>query len=273
MTESIAPEFISEAQEIVDQLNSGLIAAEHEMRSGEVEPSRVNDLFRSAHSLKGLSGMFGLDDLGGLAHVLESVLDGMRLGRVVMSPQALDVLFACVESASTMIAAASSGDDIDILELEELIRQLEDLASGKTTQQVVDPLATSGLGPEVLSVLTEYEEHRLRENLRKNNSLYLLRTAFDLSNFDVGLAELDAALAGIGEIITKLSSSEATAPDKISFDIVVGSQATLDALAGRISDERVEVIALRYTKPESQGPDDQRDQLVRRNRRRQQAQR
>src|SRR5512140_3772022 len=94
-----SPEFMAEAQEIVDALNRDLIAAEAEAKTGEVPPQRVNSLFRSAHSLKGISGMFGLD--------------GMRLGKVKLDASALDVLFACVERFGTLIAAAESGEPAD----------------------------------------------------------------------------------------------------------------------------------------------------------------
>ena len=59
------PEFVAEAQEIVEALNRDLIAVEQELRDGadEVDPDRINTLFRSAHSLKGISGMFGLEEM------------------------------------------------------------------------------------------------------------------------------------------------------------------------------------------------------------------
>src|ERR1700759_3148246 len=108
-TGGVSPEFVAEAQEIVDALGRDLIGAEQETREGkdEVDPDRVNNLFRSAHSLKGLAGMFGLDALSKLAGGLESVLDGMRLGRVRFDATALDVLFAAVERAGSLIAAAA----------------------------------------------------------------------------------------------------------------------------------------------------------------------
>ena len=88
----VSPEFIAEAQEIVDALNRDLIAVEKEIRDdGEIDPDLINTLFRSAHSLKGISGMFGLEEIAGLSHEMESVLDGMRLGRVTVDASALDV--------------------------------------------------------------------------------------------------------------------------------------------------------------------------------------
>lgn len=244
MTDGISPEFIAEAQEIVDALNASLIAAEAESREGEVEPGLINNLFRSAHSLKGISGMFGLEQMSSLAHALESVLDGMRLGRVALTPEAMDVLFACVECFNAMIQAAAQGELLEEAKLDHLLARLSAVAVGTPTTEATDPIRSSGLDEEVLAVLTEYEEHRLRENVRKGRGLYMLRTSFDLSNFDIGLAELDHALKGLGEVITKLPSSEGTSPDSISFDILVGSAESRESLVKAIGDDRVEVISL-----------------------------
>ncbi len=238
-------EFIAEAQEIVDALNRDLIAAEAESRLGEVDPDRVNNLFRSAHSLKGISGMFGLDAVSRLAHALESVLDAMRLGRVALDAAALDVLFSCVERFGILIAAASEGVEADAAGLASIIDRLERLARGEGTAGAgADPLSFVELGEDVLSVLTEYEEHRLKENIRRGRQLYVLRTTFDLANFDLGLAELDASVKRIGEVITKLPSSKAAEPGNISFDIIVGADCNSEELAKAIADERVEVTAV-----------------------------
>ena len=53
-------------------------------------------MFRSAHSLKGLAGMFGLEAIGDLAHHLEDVLDGLRLGRIAMDSPAVSLLESVV---------------------------------------------------------------------------------------------------------------------------------------------------------------------------------
>ncbi len=249
----VSPEFIAEAQEIVDALGRDLIGAEQETREGreEVDPDRVNNLFRSAHSLKGLAGMFGLDALARLAHDLESVLDAMRLGKVHFDKAALDALFAAVERAGSLIASAAAGEEVPVSAIEDMGARLTKVARGETNVALAEPLELFELGEDVLSVLTEYEEHRLRENISKGRQLYMLRTSFDLTNFDVGLAEIDATVKKLGEVITKLPSSKAADPGAISFDIIVGSDATSDDLAKAIADERVEVVPIPRRRPKA----------------------
>jgi two-component system chemotaxis sensor kinase CheA len=83
-------EFVSESEEILEQMREDLsqLADQRTSRS-DVDPELVNRLFRSAHSLKGLSGMFGHDSMGELAHHLEDVLDRLRMGRVALDAQAV----------------------------------------------------------------------------------------------------------------------------------------------------------------------------------------
>lgn len=246
MTTLVSPEFVAEAQEIVDALNRDLIAVEDETRSGgdEIDPDRLNNLFRSAHSLKGISGMFGLEEVASLAHDMESVLDGMRLGKVGLDTRALDVLFSCVDRFGVLIEEASRGVTGDGLGSQSLRDQLQKVAEGDTGDEGEDILSTVDIGDEVLGVLTEYEEHRLRENVKRGKNLYTLHTAFDLATFDHGLAELDAALKGKGEVISKLPSSQETDPGTLAFDIIVGSELSQGELDEIITAENSTVVAI-----------------------------
>ena len=76
-------EFVAEAEEILERMFEGLSELHEQRASAEpVEPELVNRLFRSAHSMKGLAGMFGLDAITSLSHRMEDILDGLRLGRI-----------------------------------------------------------------------------------------------------------------------------------------------------------------------------------------------
>src|SRR5438046_2511424 len=58
-----------------------------------IDPAVLQRIFRAAHSLKGLAGMFGATAVSTLAHALEDLLDALRLGRERVTREVLDLLF------------------------------------------------------------------------------------------------------------------------------------------------------------------------------------
>ena len=84
-------DFLAEAEEIIDQLGHDLVGLSDCAESGECSPDLINSIFRGAHSLKGLAGMFGFTEIAELAHNLENLLDSLRLGRVSLDQQTVSV--------------------------------------------------------------------------------------------------------------------------------------------------------------------------------------
>jgi two-component system chemotaxis sensor kinase CheA len=164
-------EFYSEAQDLIDTLARDLLALETSSRAGAEDPELVNDIFRSVHTLKGLSGLFGLSRLGTLTHELENRLDDMRMGRLAVSAGVLDVLFKAVELLGRMLASARRGEADDDTELPSLLSTLKS-AGAAPPQKADDELSAFDLDPDIVRVLTEAEEHRLRTNVRNGTPLY-----------------------------------------------------------------------------------------------------
>ena len=85
-------DFLAEAKEIIDQLSMDIVGLSDCADSGDFNPDLVNSVFRGAHSLKGLAGMFGFTDISELAHNLENLLDSLRLGRINLVQNTISVL-------------------------------------------------------------------------------------------------------------------------------------------------------------------------------------
>lgn len=90
--------FIEEAREHIDALTKSLLVLEKDSENIEV----VNMLFRSAHTLKGSSGMMGYADLQGLTHAMEDIFDDMRKGKKPSS-NLISVLLECVDALSSKL--------------------------------------------------------------------------------------------------------------------------------------------------------------------------
>jgi two-component system chemotaxis sensor kinase CheA len=229
----IRDEFLAESQEIVESLSRDLLLLDHGQKQGTTDPDLVNSVFRGVHTLKGIAGMFGYGELSEIAHQLEDLLDQVRLGKVPLTQEALDVLFEGIEVLQRLLAATKGEQhEIDVVALEARIRALvanEAAPSG-------DVLAQFDLEPGVLSVLTEYEEHRLRTNVEQGVGLYRLRVRFALTSIDGDLEELKQRIKPFAEIITYLPSMEGAGDDAIELDVLLASRRTLaelrEALAG-----------------------------------------
>ncbi len=220
-TQKALSDFVSEAQETIDALGKDLMRLEG--RGGEPDPDVLNAVFRGAHSLKGLSSMFGVERMARLAHALEDLLDDVRMGRRPLDRPAMDLLLEAPEVFSRIIAEESAGTPPATLD--EAARLTARLRAGDLFEKpsAEDPLDAVALGPEVRQVLTEYEEHRLRANVVKGQGLFRVRVAFALAAFDKDLADLNARLKAVGEVISTLPSADARDPATIAFELLFAS--------------------------------------------------
>ncbi len=219
---SAKEEFIAEASDLLEESGRLILEIQDTFQTGP-NPDSVNALFRSIHTLKGLSGLFGHQDISDLSHALESLLDEIRLGKVDISDEVVRFLF----------------NNIDILRLlvEELIKDKdkdkEQDVSGhlKNIEVFRNSLSGKTKGPELkglidesmLRVLTEYEEHRLKTNIQEGKWIYLAKAVFSLSDFDEALEEFTKTIKSKGELISMLPTSSNVPPGSIGFNLMFGS--------------------------------------------------
>jgi len=96
--------FVAEGRELVQDLETGLLGLEE---GGDSET--VNALFRAAHTIKGSSGLFGLDHLVRFTHALESVLDRLRVQELAVSSELVGALLPCADHLAAMLAEVAAG--------------------------------------------------------------------------------------------------------------------------------------------------------------------
>ena len=228
-------DFLAEAEEILDQLSLDLVSLSDCADGGECSPDLVNSVFRAAHSLKGLAGMFGFSEIADLGHHLENLLDALRLGRVELDQGVVSALFEATELLGILVrdAVEPSGATVDLSGVK--VRINECLARGPKKSKA-SPLARLNLPERVLSSMTEYEEHRLLENVTKGRRIYSIRVSLLLATFDSELMELTEQLKLAGEVISTLPSASGGLESGIDFEILFGSEmgsAELNALVER----------------------------------------
>jgi two-component system chemotaxis sensor kinase CheA len=231
-------DFISETEEIIGALNFDLVKLADAVETGDCAPDVLNGIFRGAHSIKGLAGMFGFDDLSALSHAMENLLDGLRLGKVPFTQRLVDTLFSSLDVLIQLIDGKSNDENFT-LDLGSILAQIDQAAEGEAPS-VEDPLAGLDIDPGILNVLTEYEEHRLLENIRKGRAVHLLRMDFDLSSFDQELAEITEQLKQQGEVVSTLPSAGEIG-EKIAFKILFGSELSCTDIELLLSREGLDI--------------------------------
>ncbi|HVI01055.1 MAG TPA: chemotaxis protein CheA [Enhygromyxa sp.] len=239
---SESSEFISEAQEIIETFSRQLLEIEGQVKDGdEYDPDLLNGAFRSVHTLKGLSALSGVNEILDLSHKLENALDALRLGKLPLNERALNLLFESIELFNKLMKGVVSPEIAVNVEVGPFLARLAKL-SATEEPETDDPLAW--LDDSILGVLTEYEEHRLRENVRLGRRIYRVHAGFDLLAIDVGIEALKGKLKSHGEVITYLPSAAGTSEDRIELDILVGSKQGIAEIAEGIGEEGVSIEAL-----------------------------
>jgi len=221
--DNVQQEFLAEAQELVEALSRDLLLLdEAHHRKDRIDPALINEIFRSVHTLKGIAGMFGYKHVGAVAHALEDLLDDLRLGRTSVGSQLLDVLFDSVERFQRLLALEDPESPEEEAGVQAYLAAIRSIGT-ETSEEEGDPLDKYAIEPAVLSVLTEYEEHRLRACIRGGLRLYRLRAAFDLTAIDDSIETLRDVASNDAEIITYLPSMEGGNDDTIELVVLIAS--------------------------------------------------
>jgi len=224
------PEFLAEAQDILEAIGSVLRQFEQYARTGQFKADLVNQLFRSYHSLKGLSAMLGYTRLSAYTHRLEDVLDQVRLGRIPVSPRLVDLLFDSLDTLHRLLQETTTGTEvIDLDPALEAVDRFVESARREASPAEADPLDRLALDAATRRSLTEYEEHRLREAVRQGLRIYSVYLRLPFADFDRVLREANAVLNRHGELISTLPEA-GTDPDQIGFRLLWASQVSPDAV-------------------------------------------
>jgi len=242
-------EFSSEAVETAEALGANLLLLEKS--AADPDPEVLNSVFRQAHSLKGLAATFGQEEMAELAHAAEDLLDRLRLGKARLTPSRLDLLLEAVE----LFGRLAEGPGSAVGEARTLASRLSTMDDGPERLGEDDPLERLELAPEMRRVLTEFEEHRLRETLRRQELVWAARVEYPLETFDRELEHLKARLRGVGELVSTLPGPVGDRVDVLSFVLLIGSGAGEAGLRSVFGGVPVELRTIPVRKERRPGPE------------------
>jgi len=128
--DELIKEFTQEAREHLSTIETDLLQIEEQ--GEDVDEEVVNKVFRAAHSIKGGSGFFGLDNVRDLAHKAENVLDLIRSRTMVPNPEIINILLAAFDKLREMINNPGESHNMPV---EDLVGNLVALASSYLPQE------------------------------------------------------------------------------------------------------------------------------------------
>ncbi|WAA10735.1 chemotaxis protein CheA [Fervidibacillus albus] len=99
--------FIEESREHLQNCNEQLLQLEKNPDNLAI----VSEVFRSAHTLKGMSATMGYDDMANLTHQMENVLDEIRNGKLPVTSELIDLIFIAMDQLESIVESIASGGD------------------------------------------------------------------------------------------------------------------------------------------------------------------
>ena len=231
---ALLSDYLSESEELLESLLTDLdnLASPG---GGSPDTNVVNRAFRTVHSLKGLSGMMGLAEVQSLAHDFEDILDDLRLGQLSLNEHTSAALQEAGAGLAALVGGAAKGtvSEEDFVRLHELLASIS-LRARERVKKEESALDLLNLSETERAMVTEYEEHRVNENLLAGRLFYGIGVTFEIGKLDTQYRALCAALEAAGELITALPA-RATDSSLVAFKMVFASslkEADVKRIAG-----------------------------------------
>ncbi|SCY13439.1 chemotaxis protein CheA [Alkaliphilus peptidifermentans] len=166
--------FIEESKEHLQSMNQILLQMENDTE----EISKLNEIFRIAHTLKGMSSTMGYNNLAQLTHEMESALHLVRSGELKMSSGIIDLLFLCFDELDKYITEIEGSGTEGENTSQEIVKKLEDLRLNGINERTVETkysIENNKLGIE----LNEYVHSVIKKALQQELNAYFVKITLD----------------------------------------------------------------------------------------------
>lgn len=228
--------FLEESKEHLASLNEKLLTLEK--NPGDV--AALNEIFRAAHTLKGMSSTMGFDDVADLTHHMENVLSDLKEGNLSVSSNVVDILFKCFDRLQMMMEQIEVGNTVSH-DNSDLIQMLEYIKTGPTASQpqTIEPAEDLNTPDENASFsFNEYDMTIMKEAISRDFKVYYIRVGIEPECLmkSVRAFMVFKALEEEGEIIKSDPSAQDLDEGKFedSFELVYVSMLGQEEVASRV---------------------------------------
>ncbi|MEE0960794.1 MAG: chemotaxis protein CheA [Lachnospiraceae bacterium] len=222
--------FLDESKEHLQNLNEQILILEKEPENTDT----INEIFRAAHSLKGMAGTMGFKRMQRLTHDMENVFSEVRNGKLKVTAGMVDVLFQCLDAIEGYISIIQETADEGTEDNEAIIKELNDTLAGKEDGDPMvsdsepakekEPAKEDKQAVDLSNiVVSEYEKHAFDEVTEKGLNVYSIVVHVDETCvLKAARAFLVfKALEECGEIVKSVPSTQDIEDEKFDFDFSV----------------------------------------------------
>ena len=242
--------FLDETNEHLQSLNTQILNLEQNPEDSDT----INEIFRAAHSLKGMAGTMGYKRMQNLTHDMENVFSEVRAGNIKVGPEMIDTLFQCLDALQEYTDNVKNSSDEGTNDNEPLIKLLNDYLNGKGGGDSAPATAAAEAAPAASESssadsgekwnqikLDDSQIKVISEALKSGMKVYGL-TVFVKESCILKAARAFLVLKAIeekgGEIIISDPSSQDIEDEKFDFDftLIVIAECPIDELIKAASD-------------------------------------
>lgn len=238
--------FLDETNEHLQNLNTQILSLEQDPENMDT----INEIFRAAHSLKGMAGTMGYKRMQTLTHDMENVFSEVRNGNIKVNAGMIDVLFQCLDALEEYNTNIRESSDEGQNDNEPLIKQLNAILKGESVDGAVTEAAPAKAAPAAekapaaeantegakwLSIkLNESQQTVLKEAAKQGKKVYGLTVKVQESCILKAARAflVFKAIEETSEIIVSEPSTQDIEDEKfeLDFSLIIISDAELDTV-------------------------------------------
>lgn len=175
--------FIDETKEHLQNLNEQLLILEREPDNQDV----INEIFRAAHSLKGMAGTMGYKRMQKLTHDMENVFSEIRSGKMTVQAKLVDVLFRGLDALENYLNVIQESGDEGTEDNEDIIKDLNDILAEASGEAPAKPEEKAAVKAADVSQNTksesvfanmkvaDFEQHAIEKAKEEGQNIYGIR--------------------------------------------------------------------------------------------------
>jgi len=212
--------FLEESMENLQTLNEALLTLEQQPENID----KLNEIFRVAHTIKGMAATMGFSQMAELTHKMEDVLSKFREGKIKVTEKVVTVLFSCLDTLEKMVNNISEGTS-EKLSIEDIIEDLHSIAEGNDNTKAEDKeiAITENINYNVPSriLLNEYDLNVIKQAMDRMYNAYEIKILLSENTLlkSARAFLIFKSLEEYGEIIKSIPGAEDLENENFEFEI------------------------------------------------------